>query len=478
MGGFQCLKAAHLNLYHPELRAEVSEEKEQIFKSGREVGLKAQEYYPGGVTIDAPYWDLDAGVEQTNQAIKGGANTIYEATFSANGLNCRVDILHRKTKRHQWEVIEVKQSTSPKDYQILDVAIQGHILNLADLKWKSLNLMTLNSKCYYPDLSNLFNVDDVTDEADELFSEIELKVKQLQEVLKSKSPPIVEVGRHCEDPFKCDFWNHCWKDLPDYSVFDLPLSWKLFEKGYIEIEDIDQGDLTPSQVKPYEIAISGKREVNQDGIRTALSEWKRPFYHLDFETLGPAIPIFEGTKPFDKVPFQFSLHIQNDFNSKPNHFEYLHTSSSDPRKAVASHLVKYLPKDEGSVVAYNASFERSALEGLAELFPEYNEHLLHIANRLVDPWPVIKENVKDKWFRSSYSIKSVAPALLGKEWSYDLLEVGDGKAAQRAFEEMLDSDTTRDRASKLEEDLRKYCAMDTLAMVELLNWLWKEMKSG
>ena len=472
LDGITCHKKLYLGVYQPDLKASVSQQKQSVFDQGKDVGLLAQKEYPGGFATSVEYWDIEAGINKTKKAIDDGHNTIYEAFFGDSDLNCRVDILYRKNQRSAWNLIEVKSGTSAKDEYVLDAAVQFYILKSIGVKIDKVILMHLNSKCIYPDLSNLFVEHDATKEVVQLTREFPEKIADLKKLIKRKTVPAIDIGRHCVEPYECDFKNHCWKHVPDYSVFDLPLAWRLFERGYLSLEDIDRKSLSKSQLRAFDVAISNKRFIEKQKIKAHLEQWKTPLFHLDFETLGPAVPMYDGTRPYDSVPFQFSLDIQETFGGRTEHFEYLHPDESDPREAIARNLTKWIPKSGGSVVAFNASFEAKVIEKLANQFPDLSKYLLSIRDRLVDPLPIVKAHVYDREFRGSFSIKYVAPALLGKKWSYESLDVSDGKLAQIAFSEMIDPATPKLRKKELRQQLLDYCAQDTQCMVELVNWLW------
>lgn len=469
--GILCDKKVHLAIHNPELKAKVTPDKQQVFDQGNEVGAIARNKYPGGKLIEVDYRDTNKAVHETKNAIEAGHNTIYEATFLANSLLCKVDILHRETSNNAWHIIEVKSGVSGKPEYLVDAAIQAHILNEAKVKWDKVSLMYLNNECRYPDLSNLLIELDVTARVADIIDDLPEQIKAIVNIVMSKERPTKEIGRYCEEPYLCDFKKTCWAHVPDYSVFDIPLGWKLFDRGYLSIESIDPSRLTPSQRIPYEVTVSGKRKIDVKKLKKDLKSWDLPFYHLDFETIGPAIPRYESTGPFAKVPFQFSLDIQKDYTKDIKHFEYLQLDDSDPRRPLAEKLVEYIPKSGGTVLAFNSSFESQVLKKLADQFPDLADHLLSIESRLVDPQKTIKSHVYDKAFRGSFSLKDVAPALLGEHISYENLKVYDGKAAQRAFDEMIQSNTTAERKESLRKHLLKYCAQDTVAMVELVCWM-------
>lgn len=470
--GISCEKKVYLSVHKPELKSPVSPQQQKIFDQGTEVGIRARSEFPGGHEVLADYWNIAAGLKETQDAIQCGNNTIYEAVFSDGSLHCRVDILTRTNSNEPWTMIEVKSGTSPKEEYILDAAIQSCILRSAGINFSRVMLMHINSECVFPDLSNLFELVDVTADVSRLETDIKKSIAKIRSVLLRKDIPKIGIGRHCDSPYSCDYKDRCWQDIPDPSVFDLPNSWKLFDNGFIGIEELSEDDLSKNQVIPLGVIRTGKRYVNHKGIKESLKKFVPPFYHLDFETIGPAIPRFPGTRPYMNVPVQFSLHVQLEEFGVPEHFEYLHEDYSDPREMIAKNLVKWIPAVGGTVVAYNASFEKNVIKNLSEQFPKYREHLLSIIERLVDPLPVVRSNVYDKGFRGSFSIKAVAPSLLGPDWDYSKLDVSDGKLAQIAFDEMVNPKISQSEKEQIRKKLLQYCAQDTAAIVELLNWLF------
>ncbi len=473
--GLVCEKKVFLSVRHPEMKAQISASQQARFDAGNEVGVLARKSFPNGHLIDCEYWEIDKGIQETIDAVSSGTNTVFEASFGNADYHCRIDILHRESSRDDWNLFEVKSGLDPKPEYILDLAIQCWILNSCKIRWKRAHIIHLNRDCLYPDLSNLFVRADVTDAVNDILADIDSDIENIKNVISVSTLPNKSIGRHCEAPYECGFKAHCWKHVPEYSVFDLPNGWKLFEKGRLHLEDVTVKDLTPTQKLPFDVATKNYQHINREGIRASLSGWKFPMYHLDFETIGPAIPRYADTTPYTNVPFQFSLHIQTDLNSEPQHKEYLHSDGSDPRRAIAEKLVEWIPETGGIVVAYNCSFEDGVLRKLADLFPDLADRLCSIADRLVDPHPAIKKNVYFKEFRGGFSIKDVAPVLLGPEWDYARLEVGDGKAAQVAFDEMISTDTPKDKRQLRRNELLKYCSQDTLAMVELTKWLYKQI---
>ncbi|MBY0384565.1 DUF2779 domain-containing protein, partial [bacterium] len=315
MRGVQCEKNLWLSIHKPELEAETNEATQMQFDEGNDVGDLARQLEKNGVLIDVPYYEFDEAVKRTVEAIKQGESVIFEASFQFENLFSRADIL-KKTKSG-WHLIEVKKSTGVKDYHIADSAIQAHIIENAGLPLKSISIRHINNEMIYPDFENYFATVDVTKKVREYQkNELEELLSKLVKVVQSKAEPQIEIGPHCTDPFDCPFKNHCWKNVPKYSVFDLPSlssekKWDFFNSGQKTIASLDEKKFKAVTQKAIVATKKQKTEVDTIAIQKEISKWKTPFYFFDFETLGPAIPRYAGTKPYSAVPFQFSCHIQN-----------------------------------------------------------------------------------------------------------------------------------------------------------------------
>jgi CRISPR/Cas system-associated exonuclease Cas4 (RecB family) len=473
MDGLQCPKKLYLELHQKDLKAPASAADQLQFDQGHEVGAEARTRYPGGLLIDKEPWDYQGGHEATEQAIKAGANTIYEASFFVGDLFVRVDILHRADKRSGWQVIEVKKSTSVKDHYIQDVAIQALVLKAAGFKAKSYHMMFLNKKCVFPELGDLFIKEDITDQVKVEMPTVTKAIEAFRKVVMAKKEPAIDIGPRCDSPYACGFKEYCWKKIPAQSVFEIPgmSGWELYEAGKLKIVDLDEAEFSGKARRAIEVVKSGVRQVDGAGIAKELKAWKWPLYFLDFETLGLPIPMYKGTRPYMAVPFQFSCHVWRGPREKDlEHFEYLHVSGGDPRPELLTALCDGLGVS-GSIVAYTKSFEASVLRGLGEFDRKRKIQLLSIAERLVDPLPIFQSFVYDAGFKGSFSIKSVAPALLGEKLSYDDMEVAEGQGAQAAARKLIMGSVAGDEALRIQKALLEYCRQDTLAMVELVKWL-------
>ncbi|MCM0606996.1 MAG: DUF2779 domain-containing protein [Xanthomonadaceae bacterium] len=475
MKGLQCEKYLYLDVHHRDLATPISESQKNIFDQGNAVGFEAQKLFPQGVEVIAEYWDVVGGFEKTKQLIDDGVTTLFEATIIYEGISARTDILNKR-KNGKWEIIEVKSSASVKAQYIDDSALQYWVFKNHGFELEKISVMHINSKYLHPEKDKLFKKVDVTEDVLERLSSITKLTKSFQELLLKENTPEIDIGPHCTFPYPCSFYEHCWKHIPTPSVFDIPgmkqEAWNLYKENKFEIKKLSESDFSPKQARAIHAFKTGKRFIDKEIIQKGIADWKWPIYFLDFETFNSALPLYEHTKPFQQIPFQFSCHVLKKVTEEPTHFEYLHQDETDPREPLAQALCQGFG-DSGSIVAYNKAFEAGVIKELEKLYPEYREKLLSLVPRLVDPWPIMREGVYDPAFLSSYSLKSVAPAILGAKMDYEHLEIGDGKTASRSYLSLIKGDLRDEEKNKARNAMLQYCRQDTLATVELVKWLYK-----
>ncbi len=452
----------------PELQA--------LFDQGNEVGALARTYFPGGTLVDCKPWEFGDALARTRELIAAGVETIYEAAFEYQGCYARTDILQYSRESKRFSIYEVKSTTSVKEEHLEDAGLQTWIMAKSGLPIEKIFIMHLNRDCRFPHLENLFIQADVTEQMRVQYPTVTPKVKSILDCLCKSEVPAIDIGPYCLQPTPCPFVSHCWANIPEVSIFDLPgmreRKWELYQAGIVALDDPRLTELTDLQQRIIHVFKSGERFVDTATIKAMTAEWQYPFVFLDFETIGPAIPRFVGTGPYQQVPFQFSVHELSDPDAELVHREFLHTSADDPRPALIDALLAACG-DRGSIIAYFGKFESSRIAELAEFSPEHRDALLALIDRIVDPLPVLREAVYDNAFAGSFSLKKVAPALLGAEQSYAGMAVADGGAAQRAFAEMIADKTSAERKQVLRDGLLEYCKKDTLVMVELVRWMMR-----
>lgn len=497
--GLQCLKQLWWRVHEPDAPELVPDFLLQAtFDRGHRVGAAAREYVPGGALVSLPHQAADARVARTAALLAGGAPAVYEASFVADDVFVAVDILARR-EGGGFALVEVKSTTSVKDEHIPDAAIQAHVVRRAGLDVSRVELMHLDRACRHPDLSNLFAREDVTGRVEGMLPLIPERIAEQLEALGGPLPD-VPIGDHCDTPYECPFKSRCWPTLPEHHLGTL-YRWgkrarELERQGYATIADLpgdlDLGDIPERQRR----AVQAGRTIVEPGLAAALRPFdRRPLGFLDFETVGPAIPVWPGCRPYDAVPVQFSFFLDRGAG-EPRHHEHLASGPGDPRPLLAERLVEAC---EGAVaiVAYNAGFERQCVRGLAEAVPALAGPLLELEGRLVDLLPVVRNHVYHPAFHGSFSLKAVLPALV-PELSYAGLAIADGDTASVQLERMMLGGLPGPAAAPgapaapgqlelfepgapappaLRADLLAYCKLDTWAMVKLLERL-REMATS
>ncbi len=465
----QCPKRQWLQLHHPELAAP-SEAATNRMAQGHKVGAAAQMLFPGGVLV-GHVDNLAAALRETEALLaRPGDVTLFEAALKASDILVRADVLVREGGACR--LIEVKSSTKVKDYQVTDAGIQTWVAREAGLAVRATELAHVNNQFVYPggqDYRGLLTHVDVSAEVDPLRDQVPTWIDEAKRDL-SGPMPAVEVGPQCTEPFECEFRGHCAPEEVEFPVTILPYGGKLVrqlqDEGYADLRDVPEQRLTKADhLRVWRVSRSDAAELSPAaaGKLTALP-WPR--YFLDFETVGPAVPLWPGTRPYQKIPMQWSCHRQEadgKFEALP---PFLATGDGDPRRPFAEALVAAIGAD-GPILVYNASFERSVILELATVFPDLGPSLEALAKRLFDLLPFTREHYYHPAMMGSWSIKAVLPTVAPDLDYANLDDVQRGEMVEPVYFEMIDPATAAERRVALAQALLTYCERDTLAMVRL-----------
>ena len=443
---------------------------EFILDQGHEVGELAKELYPDG--IDLPT-DFKINLEKSKAALKIG-KPLFEAGFESNNCYARADILVPVDGK--WDIIEVKAGTSVKEINLHDLSFQRHVYESSGIKIRKCYLMHLN-KDYVRngelDLDKLFLKEDVTSDVKKLMNGLEERVKEMFDVISSKVKP--KAGLYLKMALKNEY-HSCLDscvELPNNNVFDLyrggKLSLELFNKGIVLIKDIPSTvKLNEKQKIQFDCLVKDEVHVDKGAVKKFLKQLEYPVSYLDFETFSTGVPLFDGLKPYSAVPFQFSLHVVKKEGASPEHFEYLYTGSSDPRFEFLKSLQKVLGS-AGSIVTFNASFENNVLKKLSEFMPSDKKWVDSVISRGVDLLMPFRDfDYYDSKQCGSASIKSVLPAMTGKD--YSSLDINEGSGASAEFYRVSYTADNSDK-DKVLKNLLEYCSLDTEAMVMIVDRL-------
>ncbi|MDT8296967.1 MAG: DUF2779 domain-containing protein [Spirochaetaceae bacterium] len=471
----QCPKAFWLYRKDKSKLTPPSPLQQQIFDTGTEVGEVAWGLFPGGRLIPFNITNIPGMARQTRTAITNSTDTIYEASFIVDKLFVAVDILHRE--EDSWHLYEVKSSTGVKDTYIDDAAVQCYVLEKSGIKLTSMNIVHINNRYVLDgelDLKQLFSILDVTDEARLRVAEIPLRIDEMKSILAGPEPHR-PIGPHCLSPYECDAKDYCWKTLagvPENSVFTLTTAnperkFDLYKSGIANIADVPPEDCTMAQ----QLQIQGELHIEPDPIREFVRDLVYPITHLDFESFQSAVPQYQGTQAYTQIPFQYSLHIEENPGNLL-HKEFLGPIGTDPRRELAEQLLADIP-EEGTILTYNQKFEKSIIGKLAKAFPDLKTPLLALNERVRD----LMLPFQKRWYyhpaqNGSYSIKKVLPALVPEmdEAYKNLPGVNNGGEASSTWS-ALPRNADPNQVEQIRSELLAYCRLDTHAMVKILDVL-------
>lgn len=442
------------------------------FDAGNLVGELAKKLFPGGV--DVPQGDFMGNINATKKLIQS-RNIIFEAGIMNKNCYSRADILV-PVADNEWDIYEVKSSTSVKPVNISDISFQKYVYENSGLKIRKCFLTRINNNYVRNgeiDVNKLFKSEDITSDVESEIIGIQDRIYEMFKIIAS-SEPNIKIGPHCTDPYACPI-TKCSDHIPKNSVFDLSRigkkGFELYNDGLLNIKDIPLSyKLNEKQNIQRACELSSKVHVDKKAIKDFLDKLIYPLHYLDFETFNEAIPLFENVKPYQQIPFQYSLHTVEK-NNNIKHFEFLYNGSSDPRLEFIQSLKNSLGNN-GSVVVYNESFEKARLLELAEIYPEYKEWVDSVILRFIDLLiPFRNFDYYNSLQVGSASIKKVLPALTGK--TYSDLDIGDGATASISYMNIFAGKITGLEKEKIRADLLKYCSLDTEGMIWIVDELNK-----
>ena len=475
----QCPKRLWLEVHRPELR-EDSSGAQAAFHVGYQVGEIARRIYDPegqGDVIDVETEGFDGAFAHSAELLATSKNPVFEAGLRTDGALAFADVMLPQFQDDQpaWKMVEVKSSTSVKDYHHDDIAVQAFVARSAGVNLKSVALAHIDSSWVYPgdgDYRGLLTENDLTTEVFARFEEVKGWIAEAQGIVAQSAEPETAVGPHCYDPFECGFCAYCNRDIvqPEYPVDWLPrLSSgkreRFAELGVDDLHGVPDELLSETQSLVKEHTLAKTVFFDAAGAAADLAPHGFPAYFLDFESIYFAVPIWKDTRPYQQIVFQFSLHNLEEVGEL-RHTAFLDLSGDDPSEPFAKALIAACG-DAGPVFVYNGAFEKTRINELAERYPDLAEALLAINARVVDLLPIARNRYYHPSQCGSWSIKAVLPAVV-PELSYEALEgVQDGGSAMEAFCEALHPDTTAERKSEIERQLLAYCRLDTFGMVRL-----------
>jgi len=473
--GLQCPKLLWITKNDKERIPEPDEIQQKKFDDGTLIGELATRVFPKGISLADE--EFKYNLEKTKQELEKRV-PIFEAGFIVDRLYSRADIL-LPVGVDEWDIIEVKSATKVKNINLHDVAFQKLVYEKAGIKIRNCFLMHINNayvKNGEIEPSELFVQTDITEDIIPFEKDLEKNIEKMLGVIDGDEPEF-----SVEDILTTEYSNLCLDEfmdsLPEDNVFDFyrMLSKKkvsLYLDGCKMMKDVHESvKLNKKQQIQKRLAFDGGVHINKQGINNFLKNLEYPIYYLDFETINPILPKFDGMKAYQRIPFQFSLHIQKEEGGEVEHVSFLADGTSDPRPKFMQSLKDNL-RDKGSILVYNQGFEKGVINESATAFPEFREwYDKTILPRIKDLWDVFRNfdyyNPKQK---GSASIKAVLPVM--SDLSYkDLKEVKKGDQASYEYERVTYGNVSDKEKKKVRDALEKYCELDTLAEVKIIDGL-------
>lgn len=474
----QCPKRLWLEIHRRELRDDSGSE--VVFAIGNEVGDVARQVYDknrDGIFLDLDEIGFSEAFRRSEELLAEGKFPVFEAGIRAGGGLAFADVMlpDDLSGFPRWHMIEVKSSTSVKDYYRDDIAVQAYVATTAGVDLASIALAHIDNTFVYPGGGNyqgLFHEEDFTDEAKSRHEEVAVWIVEAQEIATQEEEPNIKTGSQCSDPFECPFLAYCDRDkeVVEYPLTSLPrFSATKREaceaKQISDLRDVPDDELNATQLRVKTATLAGEAWFDAEGAVADLAPHGFPAWFLDFETVSFPVPIWKGTRPYQQLPFQYSLH-RLDESGELSHEAFLDLGGEDPGELFAKTLVDQCG-DSGPVFVYNAGFERSVMSKLAERFHEQAPGLEAIIDRLVDLLPIARNRYYHPDQHGSWSIKAVLPCLVPGLSYGDLEGIADGGMASVAYREAINESSSDERRKEIEKELLEYCHLDTLAMVRM-----------
>ena len=475
----KCSQFLWLQKHKPEMCPQrvLSEFQKMLIGEGYVVEGYAQKLFPHGQTI--PLNPEAVALQKTKEAVDAEEHILFQATFkTGEGVLARTDILERNGDG-SYNLYEVKSSTEVKEdakhNHIKDASFQVCVLKEVGLTVHRVYIIHVDSEYVREnevEAHRLLKKTDVTAKVLDVEDETKSEISQAVSFLKESS--INENRCDCYEKTRsnhCDAFSYFNKVPEGYTVWELAnirkeKLGKLFERDVVLATDMPSDiKLSTRQLLQIESARSKEPVIKRDDVLKLLNKLIFPLYFLDYETASHAVPQVQGMKPWEHVPFQWSLHVLREDGSL-EHEEHL-----DEKYGATKDFIKDLCEKVGTVgstVSWHASFEKKINKDLIVHHPEFKECLEGINKRMIDLEDFFKELYVDARFHGSSSIKKVLPVFCPEDGlSYNDLDIQDGGQAMEKWFELTNPDTEEKERDHIRKNLLTYCKLDTYAMVRI-----------
>ena len=477
--GVNCLKSIWLTKNDDEEIQSVENDK---FEDIELVKKQARKLYPNGTNIHNGS-SLEFMLEET-QKLMNNKKIIYNGNFKFENIHIKSDIINPTENGYELYQVKIKSNLKKDDIETIsdELSIQKYVLEKLRYKIDKVSLIHINGGYVRgTELApqEFLKITDFTDKI-KTNEEIENNIQNIQTTINTKEEYTQDIGPYCLKPRECEFKDYCWKHINENSIFDidgismkLNTKFKLYKNNVITFEQLKNEKKISDNVRmQIDAELNNTEYINKENIKAFMDTLSYPIYFLDFETFQQTIPEYEGIKPYQQIPFRYSVHYLENEESELKHIEFLAKEGVNPREEFAKSLVDNIPTD-ACVVVYNEGFEKRILKELAADYKQFEEHLMKLHDNVKDLMVVFsKRDYYTKDMKGSYSIKYVLPALIKEndELDYKKLNIQNGSMAMNAFAKLHTKSASEIENTR--KDLLEYCKLDTLAMVKI----WDKLK--
>ncbi len=477
--GKKCSKSLYFHKEKYNSESGIDQKSRAKYERGLIIGQLAQQLFPGGVDVSTSGSSEDA-LAATQRCIEEKCPVIYQATFKLFDLIVKVDIL--TFTNEMWRAYEVKSSPRISSVYLFDAAIQHYVIEQSGIPLKDFSIIHINDKYERNgtiNVSELFSIKSVKRRLKKMNSKVANSIESAKEVISADQPPEIPIGRQCLKPYPCDYKSKCWSNEEEESILSyvgLPITVKFdqFKKGNRQLEQLDLDNLKIGykSLTKIKASIVEQTIVEKNKLSTFLKKRSSRLYFFDIEATQSAVPLYEGSKPFQMIPFLYSLHTMDRTisNAKLKHTYFICRPKEDDRVAMVEHFLEHT-EEEGDIIVFNTYLEKQALQGFAQLCPQHRTAIENRIKRLVD----LETPFKEMWYyhpsmQCSHSLKSVLPCLV-KDMNYADFEVKDGLEAMLSYQALIDHEESKVEVERRLKNLVEYCQMDTFALFKIFESL-------
>lgn len=343
----QCQKSLYLYKNYYKERDPVSVNQQLLFNRGHKVGELAHKLFPGGIDVSpSNHFKWAKAAKDTLILIGRGQEIIYEAAFIYEGVLVAVDLLVKSDSG--WNAFEVKSNLEVKEVHIRDAAIQYYVITNSGIELNDFSIVHINRNFVKKgeiDARDFFSIKSVLSDCKKEQSSVIKNLKNAKQTLALKETPKVDIGKHCHQPYLCDFYGTCWKSIKGPNIFDLEgidleTKFNWYNDGIISFDEIMHHQKISKLQRSQILSISKNSAIiDNNKLANYFTSLTYPIHFIDFKSIQAAIPTFEGSAPFQKILFAHSILTKDNYDTSLRHKYFCAEQAYNPSPHLLSNLL-------------------------------------------------------------------------------------------------------------------------------------------